>query len=132
MEAIQPLLDLVKQPNTVSEYKKAVLPFTRLVDGGGVPPVVDKASPTASASLTGSAASVVLKAAVADDVGVTQVDFLIDGKVVATQNFNPAMKNSQVTQPYNASKLSSAKHSYQAKVSDASGKTGLSLPVIVK
>ncbi|MEN9868560.1 MAG: hypothetical protein RL748_4150 [Pseudomonadota bacterium] len=125
-------LDLVKQPNTVSEYKKAGLPFTRLVDGGGVPPVVDKASPTATASLTGSAARVVLKATVADDVGVTQVDFLVDGKVVATQNFNPAVKRSLVSQPYNASKLSSAKHSYQAKVSDASGKTGVSLPVSVK
>ncbi len=125
-------LDLVKQPNTVSDYKKAGLPFTRLVDGGGVPPVLDKANPTATASLTGSGASVVLKAAVADDVGVTQVDFLIDGKVVATQNFNPAMKRSQVTQTYNASKLNSAKHSYQAKVSDASGKTGLSLPITVK
>lgn len=125
-------LDLVKQPNTVSEYKKAGLPFTRLVDGGGVPPVLDKASPTASASLTGSGTTVVLRAAVADDVGVTQVDFLVDGKVVATQNFNPAVKSSQVQQAYNASKLSSAKHIFQAKVSDASGKTGLSLPVAVK
>ncbi len=132
-------LDTMTQPQVVSEAGKAGLPFTLLVDGGGVPPVQDLATPTASASISGSGAGMALVAQVGDDVGVTRADFLIDGVVVASQAPTMPVKSGVLNQAYDASRLGAGQHSAQVKVWDASGKSGLSAaasftvtPVIVE
>jgi hypothetical protein len=119
-------LDTMTQPQVASEAAKAGLPFTLLVDGGGVPPVQDGATPTAVASISGSGTGMQLSAQVGDDVGVVRADFLVDGVVVASQAPVMPLKNGVLRQAYDASRLAAGPHSAQVKVWDASGKSGLS------
>ncbi len=122
-------LDTVSQPQVQTEAKQAGLPLTALVDGGGVAPAQDKATPSAVASLIGTAPAFTLTANVADDVGVIRVEFLINGVAVVGQNLVTPLKSGPVTQSYNASALAAGKHTMQVKATDASGKTGVSQPV---
>ena len=122
-------IDTVTQPQVQSEAAKVGLPFTLLVDGGGVPPVLDTATPTASASVTGSGASMSLQAQLGDDIGVTRADFLVDGIIIATQSPVMPIKSGALSQGFDASKLTPGQHSVQVKASDASGKSGLSAAV---
>ena len=119
-------LDTMTQPQVASEAAKAGLPFTLLVDGGGVPPVQDGATPTAVASISGSGAGMSFSAQVGDDVGVVRADFLVDGVVVASQSPVMPVKSGVMIQAYDASRLAAGSHSAQVKVWDASGKSGLS------
>ncbi len=119
-------IDTMTQPQVSTEAAKAGLPFTALVDGAGVPQVQDVATPTAVASITGSGASMALAAQVGDDVGVTRIEFLIDGAVVATQAPTMPIKTGVVNQGVDASRMAAGAHSAQVRVFDASGKSGLS------
>jgi beta-lactamase superfamily II metal-dependent hydrolase len=119
-------IDTMAQPQVVSEASKAGLPFTALVDGGGVAPVQDLATPTAVASIGGSGAAMSFSAQVGDDVGVIRADFLVDGVVVASQAPTMPVKSGVLNQAYDASRLAAGSHSAQVKVWDASGKSGLS------
>ena len=119
-------IDTVMQPQVVSEAGKVGLPFTLLVDGGGAPPVVDKATPTATLAITGSGAGMSLQAQLGDDIGVTRADFLVDGTVVATQSPLMPIRSGSLSQAYDASKLATGSHSAQVKAWDGSGKSGLS------
>jgi len=119
-------IDTMRQPQVVSEAAKAGMPFTLLVDGGGVPPVQDSATPTAVASISGSGAGMLFSAQVGDDVGVVRADFLVNGAVVASQAPVMPVKNGVLSQAYDASGLAAGSYSAQVKVFDASGKSGLS------
>jgi beta-lactamase superfamily II metal-dependent hydrolase len=122
-------IDNLTQPQVSSEAAKAGLPLTLLVDGGGVPPVQDNATPTAVASFSGSGLGMLLGAKLGDDVGVVRAEFLVDGLVVATQSPTMPIKSGSLSQDFDASKLAAGQHSVQVKAWDASGKSGLSTPV---
>lgn len=119
-------IDTATQPQVASEAAKAGLPFNAAVDGGGVPPVQDLATPTAVATISGSGAAMSVAAQVGDDVGVTRAEFLIDGAAVASQSPVMPLKSGVLNQGIDASRLAAGQHSAQVKVWDASGKSGLS------
>lgn len=122
-------IDTVSQPQVVSEAKNAGLPFTLLVDGGGTVPTPDTATPTAIATIAGSGANMNLQAKVGDDIGVTRIDFLIDGVLVASQTPTTPLRTGSVEQTYDGSKLKSGQHTLQVKVVDAAGKSALSAAI---
>lgn len=86
--------------------------------GGG-----DTTAPTASASETGSSGTITLAATASDNVGVTNVEFYVDG----------VLKGADATSPYSLSldstTLSNASHSLTAKAYDAAGNVGTSTAV---
>ncbi|HQW80456.1 MAG: CehA/McbA family metallohydrolase [Rhodanobacteraceae bacterium] len=78
--------------------------------GGG-----DTTAPTVSASVTGTSGTITLNATASDNVGVSSVEFFIDG----------ASRGSDTTAPYslafNSTALSNGSHSLTARASDAAG-----------
>jgi hypothetical protein len=78
--------------------------------GGG-----DTIPPTVSASVSGSSGTISLNATASDNVGVTRVDFLVDG----------TLKGSDSSSPYalglNSTSLSNGTHSLVARAFDAAG-----------
>jgi len=86
--------------------------------GGG-----DTTRPTASATVAGSSGTITLNATASDNVGVTRVDFLVDG----------ALKGSDGSAPYSLSLdstgLSNGTHSLVARAFDAAGNSGDSAAV---
>ena len=80
----------------------------------------DTTPPTASATESGTSGSITLSATASDNVGVTRVDFLVDG----------ALKGSVGVAPYtvglDSTTLSNASHSLVAKAFDAAGNVGAS------
>ena len=87
------------------------------------PSTGDTTAPTVSASATGSSGSVTFAASASDNVGVTNVEFYVDG----------AIKGSDTTAPYslafNSTALSNGAHSLTAKAVDAAGNSQLSTAV---
>ncbi|MFZ6658391.1 Ig-like domain-containing protein [Undibacterium sp. TJN19] len=85
--------------------------------------VVDTTPPTVSASESGSSGNITLSATATDNVGVTKVEFYVDG----------ALKASSTTSPYsttlNSTTLSNATHSLTAKAYDAANNIGTSSAV---
>lgn len=97
------------------------------VNNGGsgsdtTPPTVSMTNPTAGATISGTSA---LSATATDNVGVTKVEFYVDG----------TLKNSDTTSPYSYSldttTLSNAAHSLTAKAYDAAGNVTTSASVSV-
>ena len=86
--------------------------------GGG-----DTTPPTVSASESGSSGTVTLSASASDNVGVTRVEFYVDG----------ALKATDTSSPYSASldstTLADGSHSLVAKAYDAAGNVGASSTV---
>ena len=84
---------------------------------------VDTTAPTATASVTGSSGAITLSATASDNVGVAQVDFLVDG----------ASKGIDTTTPYSVSldsrTLADGSHTLIARARDAAGNVGDSAPV---
>ena len=80
----------------------------------------DTTPPTASAIESGTAGSITLSASASDNVGVSRVDFLVDG----------TLKGSASAAPYavslDSTTLSNASHSLVAKAYDAAGNVGTS------
>jgi hypothetical protein len=78
--------------------------------GGG-----DTTPPTVSASVSGSSGTISLSATASDNIGVSRVDFLVDG----------ALKGSDTSSPYalalDSTSLSNGTHSLVARASDAAG-----------
>jgi len=82
--------------------------------------VADTIAPTVTASVTGSSGTIKLAATATDNVGVTRVDFYVDG----------AVKGSSSTSPYSLSidskQLSNGGHTMSATALDAAGNAGSS------
>jgi Zn-dependent metalloprotease len=83
----------------------------------------DTTAPTASASETGTTGTITLSATASDNVGVTKVEFYIDGALVGTDTTSPY----SVT--YNSASLANGTHSLVAKAYDAAGNIGSSTAV---
>ena len=78
---------------------------------------VDSTPPTVSASEAGSSGTITLSAAASDNIGVTNVEFHVDG----------ALRGSDATAPYSmtldSTTLNNGSHSLTAKAFDAAGNT---------
>jgi hypothetical protein len=83
----------------------------------------DTTAPTATASETGTTGTITLSATATDNVGVTKVEFYIDGALVGTDTTSPY----SVT--YNSALLANGTHSLVAKAYDAAGNIGSSTAV---
>ena len=83
----------------------------------------DTSPPTVSASESGSSGTITLSATASDNVGVTNVEFYVDG----------ALKGSDATSPYalslDSTTLSNASHALTAKAYDAMGNVATSTAV---
>ncbi|WP_374581701.1 CehA/McbA family metallohydrolase [Pseudoduganella sp.] len=86
--------------------------------GGG-----DTAPPTVSATSSGSSGTITFNANASDNVGVTKVEFYVDG----------ALKGSDSAAPwsyaFNSSSIANGSHALTAKAFDAAGNSTLSAPV---
>jgi len=83
----------------------------------------DTTAPTATASESGTTGTITLSATATDNVGVTKVEFYIDGALVGTSTTSPY----SVT--YNSANLANGTHSLVAKAYDAAGNIGSSTAV---
>ncbi|MDE2406741.1 MAG: CehA/McbA family metallohydrolase [Xanthomonadaceae bacterium] len=92
------------------------------VDQGGTPPV-DTTPPTVSASVTGSSGTINLSTITSDNVGVTRVEFYIDGALVG------AVTNPPFAMTYDSTTLANGSHSLTAKAFDAAGNNTTSTAV---
>ena len=83
----------------------------------------DVSAPVASASVTGSAGSIKLNATATDNVGVTRVEFYVDGNLAGSTTAAP------YTLAYDSTKLSKGSHSLVTKAYDAANNVGSSSAV---
>jgi hypothetical protein len=83
----------------------------------------DTTPPTVSASERGSSGSITLSATASDNVGVTKVEFYVDGALMATDTATP------YTAAVDSTTLTNATHSLVAKAYDAAGNVGTSSTV---
>ncbi|NWJ41769.1 MAG: M4 family metallopeptidase [Geothrix sp.] len=83
----------------------------------------DTTAPTSTASESGTTGTITLSATATDNVGVTKVEFYIDGALVGTSTTSPY----SVT--YNSANLANGTHSLVAKAYDAAGNVGSSSAV---
>ncbi len=83
----------------------------------------DTTPPTVSASVSGSTGTITFTASAADNVGVTRVEFWVDG----------ALKDTVTTAPYtlavNSTQLANGSHTLAVKAFDAAGNSTTSTPV---
>jgi Zn-dependent metalloprotease len=83
----------------------------------------DTTAPTVSASESGTSGTITFSATASDNVGVTKVEFYVDG----------ALKGSDTTSPYSmtldSTTLTNASHTLTAKAYDAAGNVGTSTGV---
>ena len=90
-------------------------------DGGGV---IDKETPTVSASESGSSGIITFSATASDDIGVTKVEFYVDDKLKGADEIAP------YSMTLDSKTLSNdTPYVLVAKAYDASGKVGTSTPV---
>jgi hypothetical protein len=85
--------------------------------------IIDTVAPTVSASVTGSAGRISLNANATDNVGVTKVEFYIDGNLVGSSATSP------YTLGYDSTLLTKGSHSLVTKAYDASNNVGTSSAV---
>ncbi|WNL46729.1 Ig-like domain-containing protein [Dyella sp. BiH032] len=83
----------------------------------------DTTPPTVSASESGSAGTITLSASASDNVGVSKVEFYVDGALKATDTASP------YSAALDSTMLSNGTHSLVAKAYDAAGNVGTSLTV---
>jgi len=88
--------------------------------GGGS---TDTTAPTATASESGTSGTITLSATASDNVGVTKVEFYIDGALVGTDTTSPYSVTT------NSTGLANGTHSLVAKAYDAAGNVGTSAAV---
>lgn len=83
----------------------------------------DTTAPTVSAAVTGNSGSITFTASATDNVGVSNVEFLVDG----------VLKGSDATAPYsltfNSATIANGAHTLTAKAYDAAGNIGTSAAV---
>jgi hypothetical protein len=83
----------------------------------------DSVQPTVSAGESGTAGTITLSANASDNVGVTMVEFYIDGALKASSNVSPFSAS------FDSTTLSNGSHSLVAKAYDAAGNVGTSAAV---
>ena len=86
-------------------------------------PVADTTPPTVSASESGSSGTITLSATATDNVGVSKVEFYVDGSLKASSTAAP------YSATLNSATLSNASHSLVAKAYDAANNVGTSSAV---
>ncbi|MTW13396.1 carbohydrate-binding protein CenC [Pseudoduganella eburnea] len=91
---------------------------TQGAGGGG-----DTTAPTVSASSSGSSGTITFTANASDNVGVTKVEFYVDGVLKGTDTASPW------TYAFNSSGVSNGTHSLTAKAYDAAGNSATSAAV---
>jgi hypothetical protein len=82
--------------------------------------IIDLAAPSVSASVTGSAGRIALNATATDNVGVTKVEFYLDGSLVGSSAAAP------YTLAYDSTLLTKGSHSLVTKAYDAANNIGSS------
>jgi hypothetical protein len=82
--------------------------------------VIDLAAPVVSASVTGSAGRITLNATAVDNVGVTRVEFYLDGSLAGSSTAAP------YTLAYDSTRLAKGSHSLVTKAYDAANNVGSS------
>lgn len=87
-----------------------------------IPPAVTITSPANNATATGTLA---IGASASDNVGVTRVEFYVNGELQASQSTAPYLMS------WNAAALASGTYAVSAKAYDAAGNVGDSAPVSV-
>jgi hypothetical protein len=87
-----------------------------------VPPTVSLSAPATGATLAGTAT---LSATAADNLALRQVDFLVDGQVVASDNASP------YTASWNSTSVGNSAHSVAARAVDTAGNQATSAPATV-
>ncbi|MBI2871304.1 MAG: hypothetical protein HYY14_06300, partial [Candidatus Omnitrophica bacterium] len=90
--------------------------------GDTTPPTVSLTSPSNGATVSGP---VTVTATASDNVGVTQVDFLVDGNTEFSSLFSP------YTFPWDTTTVSEGSHSLKAQARDAAGNVGSSGTITV-
>ncbi|WP_239014541.1 extracellular catalytic domain type 1 short-chain-length polyhydroxyalkanoate depolymerase [Archangium violaceum] len=90
------------------------------------PPTVAITFPTASATVAGA---IDIAATASDDIGVTKVEFLIDGAAVGQGV--PSQQAGPYTYNWNTTAYATGPHTLVARASDAAGNTALSGAVVV-
>ncbi|MES2015318.1 MAG: Ig-like domain-containing protein [Pseudomonadota bacterium] len=80
----------------------------------------DNVLPVVSASQSGTAGNVTLAASASDNVGVTLVEFYVDGVLKATSNVSPYSAS------FDSTTVANGAHSLVAKAYDAAGNVGVS------
>ncbi len=83
----------------------------------------DTTPPTVSASESGTSGTITLSATASDNVGVSKVEFYIDGNLQATDTASP------YSTTVNSTTLTNGSHSLTAKAYDAAGNVGTSSAV---
>jgi Zn-dependent metalloprotease len=87
---------------------------------GGTPPPTDTQAPATAASETGTSGTITLSATASDNVGVTKVEFYVDG----------ALKGTDTSSPYSmtmdSTTLTNGSHGLVSKAYDAAGNIGTS------
>ena len=83
----------------------------------------DTTAPSVAAAETGSSGSITLSASASDNVGVTLVEFYIDGALKASSSAAP------YSAAFNSATLANGSHSLVARAYDAAGNVGVSAPV---
>jgi hypothetical protein len=82
--------------------------------------IIDLTAPVVSASVTGSAGTITLNATATDNVGVTKVEFYVDGSLVGSSTAAP------YTLAYDSTRLTKGSHSLVTKAYDAANNIGSS------
>ncbi|MGB9110738.1 MAG: Ig-like domain-containing protein, partial [Telluria sp.] len=85
--------------------------------------IFDPVAPTVSASVTGSAGRIALNATATDNVGVTKVEFYVDGSLAGSSTAAP------YTLAYDSTLLAKGSHSLVTKAYDAANNIGTSSAV---
>lgn len=83
----------------------------------------DNVQPTATASVSGTGGTITLSATASDNVGVTRVEFLIDGQLKGSDTSSP------YSIPFDSTTLTNGSHSLVARAYDAAGNAGSSTAV---
>ena len=88
-----------------------------------VPPVADTTKPTVTATAAGTSGTITLSATASDNVGVTSVDFMVDGVLKGSDSSSP------YSLPLDTKSLSNGSHSLVAIAYDAAANAGSSTAV---
>jgi hypothetical protein len=83
----------------------------------------DTVAPTVSASSSGSSGTITFNASASDDVGVTKVEFYVDGALKGTDTASPW------SYAFNSTSVANGTHALTAKAFDAAGNSKLSTAV---
>jgi len=113
-------LNKVTSPGTGSPNRLLYGGFIGGAPGDTTPPTVTLTAPAAGATLTGT---VTLAATAADNVAVSQVQFLVDGAVVGTATAAPY----QVS--WSSATVANGAHGFSARATDTSGNAATSAAV---